>query len=140
MKLICSIATIIERDKAREWIVYYHTYLQPLAFFVEQTQKPRYESGCDFPKSLVVCRARGARTDASKVENNKTQQTTIEFYQPSLLIYKMLHPIHRVRIPYSKVSSPKMCRNIDKSSFKVGHPRLTRFFPLSNAPMTLEGH
>ena len=51
MKLICSIATIIERGKAR--YMYYHTYLQSLALFVEQTQKPRYESGCDSPTSLV---------------------------------------------------------------------------------------
>ena len=33
---------------------YYHTYLQSLALFVEQTQKPRFESGCDSPTSLVV--------------------------------------------------------------------------------------
>lgn len=37
-------------------VVYYHTYLQSVAFFVELTQKPRYESGCDTPTSLVVCR------------------------------------------------------------------------------------
>ena len=30
------------------------------------------------------------------------------------------HPIHRVRISHSKFSSPKTCRNIDKSSFKIG--------------------
>ena len=53
MKLICSIATIIERGKARYCIIFYHTYLQSLALFVEQTQKPRYESGCDSPTSLV---------------------------------------------------------------------------------------
>ena len=63
--------------------------------------------------------------------NNKTQ--------PSLLIYKKLHPIHRVRIPYYKFSSPKTCCNIDKSSFKMGHTRLARFFSLSNASMTPEG-
>ena len=27
-------------------VVYYHTYLQSLVLFVEQTQGPRYESGC----------------------------------------------------------------------------------------------
>ena len=52
MKLICSIATIIERGKAR-YCINYHTYLQSLALFVEQTQKRRYESGCDSPTSLV---------------------------------------------------------------------------------------
>ena len=79
MKLICSIATIIEGGKARWYVT---TPLQSLALFVqEQEQKPRYESGCaaDSPTSLVVWRARGARTGASKIENNKTQQTTIEF-------------------------------------------------------------
>ena len=40
MKLICSIATIIEQGKA---------YLHSLALFVEQTRKPSYESGCDSP-------------------------------------------------------------------------------------------
>ena len=34
-------------------VLYYHTYLQFLALFVEQTQKPRYESGFDSPTSLV---------------------------------------------------------------------------------------
>ena len=41
------------------------------------------------------------------------------------------HPIHRVRISYSKFSSPKTCRNIDKSSFKIGHI-YERSFSLSN--------
>ena len=55
MKLICSIATIIERGNAKQAkVVYYHAYLQSLALFVEQTQKPRYQSGCDSPTSLVV--------------------------------------------------------------------------------------
>ena len=34
-------------------VLYYHTYLQSLVLFVEQTQKRRYESGCDSPTSLV---------------------------------------------------------------------------------------
>ena len=33
--------------------MYYHTYLQSLALFVEQTQEPRYESGCDSPTRLI---------------------------------------------------------------------------------------
>ena len=32
-------------------MIYYHTYLQSLALFVEQTQKPRYQSECDSPTS-----------------------------------------------------------------------------------------
>ena len=52
MKLICSIATIIERPAGQSKVLYYHRYLQSV-LFVEQTQKPRYESGCDFPTSLV---------------------------------------------------------------------------------------
>ena len=52
----------------------------------------------------------------------------------------MLHPIHRVSIPYSKFSSPKTCRKIDKSSFKMGHTRLIWFFSLSNLPLMSEGH
>ena len=59
--------------------LYYHTYLQSLTLIVEQTQKLRYESGCDSPTRLVVWQARGERTDASKIENIKTEQTTIEF-------------------------------------------------------------
>ena len=51
MKLICLIATIIERLAGQSKVLYYHTYF--LVLFVEQTQKPRYESGCDFPTSLV---------------------------------------------------------------------------------------
>ena len=35
-------------------VVHYHTYLQSFALFVEQTQKPRYESGDDSPTSLVI--------------------------------------------------------------------------------------
>ena len=50
MKLICLIATIIERPAGQSKVLY---YLQSLVLFVEQTQKPRYESGCDFPTSLV---------------------------------------------------------------------------------------
>ena len=60
-------------------VVYYHTYLQSLALFVKQAQKSRFELGCDYPTSLVVWRAREARTGASKIENNTTQQTTIKF-------------------------------------------------------------
>ena len=58
MKLICLIATIIERPAGQSKVLYYHTCLQSLVLFVGQTQKPRYESG--------------ARADTSKIENNKT--------------------------------------------------------------------
>ena len=51
MKLICSIATIIERGKARYCIT---THIcSPWRLFVEQTQKPRYESGYDSLARLV---------------------------------------------------------------------------------------
>ena len=72
--------------------------------------------------------SRGARNDTSKIENNKTQhslktqQTTIKFKQPSLQDAR--HPIHRVRIPYSKFSSPKTCRSVHENSLKIaGHSR-----------------
>ena len=48
-------------------------------------------------------------------------QTTIKFKQPSLQDAR--HPIHRVRIPYSKFSSPKMCRNVHENSLKIGQDR-----------------
>ena len=64
----------------------------------------------------------GARNDASKIENNKTQQTTIKFKQPSLQDAR--RPIHRVRTPYSKFSSPKTFRNVHENSLKIaGHSR-----------------
>ena len=92
--------------------------------------------------------SRRARNDSSKIENklNKTQQpeNTANNNQifAALIAHKQdaTHPIHRVRIRYSKFSSPKTCRNVHKSSLKIGHTRLTRFFSLSNAPMTPEGH
>ena len=43
-----------DRHAGQSKVVYYHAYLQSLALFVAQTQKPRYESGCDSPTSLVV--------------------------------------------------------------------------------------
>ena len=64
----------------------------------------------------------GARNDASKIENNKTQQTTIKFKQSSL--QNARHPIHRVRIRYCKFSYPKTCRNVHENSLKkAGHTR-----------------
>ena len=86
--------------------------------------------------------SRGARNDTSKIEHNKTQyslktqQTTIKFKQPSLQDAR--HPIHRVRIPYSKFSSPKTCCNVHENSLKIAGHSMTRFFS-SNAPMTPEG-
>ena len=82
--------------------------------------------------------ARSMKSDTSKIENNKTQQITIKFKQLSLQDAR--RPIHGVRIPYSKFSSPKTCRNVHENSLKVGHTRLTRFFSFSNTPMTPEGH
>ena len=61
-------------------------------------------------------------------------------YEPPWRNEDYVHPIHRVRIPYSKFSSLKTCLFIDKSSFKMGHMRLSRFFSLSHMPMMSEGH
>ena len=61
------------------------------------------------------------KSKITKHSSLKTQQTTIKFKQPSL--QDAIHPIHRVRIPYSKFSSPKTCRNVDaNTSFLVRHP------------------
>ena len=90
------------------------------------------------PRLSHLVSSRGARNDTSKIKNNKTQhslktqQTTIKLKQPSL--QNARHPIHRVRIPYSKFSSPKTCRNVHENSLKIGHMRFS-----SNAPMTPEG-
>ena len=43
-----------------------------------------------------------------------------------MLIYKMLHLLHRVRIPYSKFSSPKTCRNIDKSRKETNRLKIAK--------------
>ena len=83
--------------------------------------------------------SRGARNDASKIENNKTQQPENTANNNQILAAVIAHMqdardlIHRVRIPYSKFSSQKTCCKFHKSS-------LTRFSSLSNAPMTPENH
>ena len=88
----------------------------------------------------------GARNDTSKVENNKTQQPENTANNNQILAAVIAHMqdardlIHRVRIPYSKFSSQKTCCKFHKSSLKIGHMGLTRFFSLSNEPMTPEGH
>ena len=81
-----------------------------------------------------------------KLENNKTQQPENAANNNEILaaiithMQDARHPTYRVRIPYSKFSSPKMCRSVHNSSLKIGHTRLTRFFSRSNAPMTPEDH
>ena len=63
----------------------------------------------------------GARIDALKIENNKTQQPENTANNNQILAAAIAHmqdarhPIHRVRIPYSKFSSPKTCRNAHES-------------------------
>ena len=65
--------------------------------------------------------SRGARNDCSKIENNKTQQPENTANNNQILaaviahMQDARHPIHRVRIPYSKFSSPKACRNVHES-------------------------
>ena len=67
-----------------------------------------------------------------EIENNKTQQPENTANNNQILaavishMQDARHLIHRVRIPYSKFSSPKTCRNVHKSSLKIGHTRLTR--------------
>ena len=90
--------------------------------------------------------SRRARNDALKIENNKTQQPGNTANSNQILsaviahLQDARHPIHRVRILYSKFLSPKMCRNVHKSSLKIGRTRLTRILSLSNMPVTPEGH
>ena len=89
---------------------------------------------------------RGARNDPSKIENNKTQQPENTSNNNKIWVAVIAYmqdarnPIHRVRIPYFRFSSPKRCRNVQEDSLKIGHTRLTRFFSFSNAPTTPEGH
>ena len=72
-----------------------------------------------------------ARYDASKIENNKTQQpentANNNKIKAAVIAYVQdaRHPIRRVRIPYSKFSSPKTCRNVHEDSLKIGHTWLT---------------
>ena len=70
------------------------------------------------------------KSKITKHSSLKTQQTTIKFKQPSLQDAR--HPIHRVRILYSKFSSPKTCHNVHENSLKIGHTRVTRFVSFSN--------
>ena len=57
--------------------------------------------------------SRGARNDASKIENNETLQPESTANNNEILAAVIAHmqdaryPIHRVRIPYSKFSSQK---------------------------------
>ena len=82
--------------------------------------------------------SRGARNDASKIENNKTQQPENTANNNQILAAAIAHmqdarhPIHRVRIPYSKFSSPKTSRNVQsvhESSLKIN----TVLLPLKRA-------
>ena len=68
----------------------------------------------------------GARNDASKIEHNKKQQpentaNNNQIFWAAVVTHMQdaRHPIHRVRIPYSKFSSPKTCRNVHESSLKI---------------------
>ena len=120
-KLICSIATIIERGKASQGSILPHIFAV-LGIVCEADTKAKMSvrmwPPCKFSRPTS---SRGARTNASKIENNKTQQTTNRILTAIAHMQDASHPIHRVRISYSKFLSPKTCRNIDKSSFKMGH-------------------
>ena len=67
----------------------------------------------------------GAQNGTSKIENNKKQQPENTANNNQILaavithMQDARHAIHRVRIPYSKFSSPKTCRNVHESSLKI---------------------
>ena len=81
--------------------------------------------------------SRGARNDASKIENtDKTQQpenttNNNQIFWAAVITHMQdaRHPIHRVRIPHSKFSSPKTCRNVHESSLNMN----TILLPLKRA-------
>ena len=63
-----------------------------------------------------------ARSTKCRFENRKWQNTANNNQILAAVITHMQdvrHLIHRVRIPYSKFSSPKMCRNVYESSLKI---------------------
>ena len=88
----------------------------------------------------------GARNDASKIEHNKKQQpentaNNIQIFWAAVITHMQDagHPIHRVRIPYSKFSSPKTCSNVHKSGLKIN----TILLPLKRAKWrqkTIDSH
>ena len=86
-------------------------------------------------KSLVVYRARGTRTGASEIGNDTKQQNNNRILAQVIAhLQDASHLIHRVRIPYSKISSPSMFRNIAKSRFKVRNFKTnTILFPFKRA-------
>ena len=73
LKLICSTDRHDHRA-GQSKVLYYHTYLQSFVLFVEQTQKAKIwvRMWLPYKLSTVVRRARGARTDTTTIENNKT--------------------------------------------------------------------
>ena len=115
MKLICSIVTIIERGKTREDITIH--ICSPCRVCGADTKAKiqiRIRVGMLLPYKLShLTSSRGARNDASKIENNKTQQLANTANNNQILaaaiahIQDARHPIHRVRFPYFKFSSPK---------------------------------
>ena len=96
---------------------------------------------CKF--STVVRRARGARTDTSKIQNNKThtehskQQSNFNSRHSSFTRCYLAtsDAIHRVRIPYSKFHLKNVSQYWPHIFAAVltlaGHTRFTRFFSLS---------
>ena len=80
--------------------------------------------------------SRRARNDASKIEHNKKRQPentakNNQIFWAAVITHMQdaRHPIHRVRIPHSKFSSPKTCRNVHESSMKIN----TKLLPLKRA-------
>ena len=76
MKLICSIVTIIERGKVREDITtHICNHWHVCGADTKAKIQIRIRVGMLLPYKLShLTSSRGARNDASKIENNKTQQ------------------------------------------------------------------
>ena len=71
MKLICSIATIIERSKAR-YCITTHICSPWRCSWSRHKSQDMSQDATSLQFYTVVRRARGARTDTLKIENYKT--------------------------------------------------------------------
>ena len=134
MKLICSIATIIERGKAR-WYITTHIcspwrclWSRHKSQDVSQDVTPLQVKSSD-----ELARSTKWRFE---IEHDKKQQPentakTNQIFWAAVITHMQdaRHPIHRVRIPHSKFSSPKTWRDVHESSLKIN----TILLPLKRA-------
>ena len=150
MKLICSIATIIERSKG---IVLPHIFaVLGVVRGANTKAKIWVRMWLPYKFSTVVRRAREARSDTSKIENNKThtkhskQQSNFSSRHSSFTrcYIATSDAIHRVRIPYCKFHLQKRVAILTThicSSFKIGRTYDSPdSSPSQNARMTPEDH